>query len=203
MRARTVVRVFSFSSLRMAATAVTYCSGCGASSAEFPGGRGWLVHLGRCHAVEDAAPLLDQSACSSEEDGHSAAPADSSQDARDTEDEVVPAAMDLSTDDIGASSIEDSEFGDCLLGSPTDDALARLYRKYPTMSRGMLDEILQLLRLGPATAASGAKLLQRIDDLPGEILCGCVRISVCASVCLHLFVFYRCFLHARFLFVTP
>ncbi len=61
------------------------------------------------------------------------------------------------------------------LSSPTDIALARMYLKHPNLSRGMMDEIVQLTHLGPATARSGAELFKGIDSLPGELVYGCVR----------------------------
>ena len=76
--------------------------------------------------------------------------------------------MDLAADMAPAAANMKEASAENVLGSATDDALAQMYCNFSTMSRGMLDAIIAATRLGPATAASGAELLARIDALPGS-----------------------------------
>ncbi len=102
-------------------------------------------------------------------DSPSAAPAspEPPSDADDEEHASDAASVDAAADmEPAAASMEEVAPGN-ILGSATDDALAQMYCNFSTMSRGMLDAIIAATRLGPATAASGAELLARIDGLPG------------------------------------
>ena len=91
------------------------------------------------------------------------------------EPEPAPAPMNVDMSDVapmemGSESSEQHSagFDATPLGSRLDAAVADLYRKYPTVSQALLDDVLRLTRLPqPPTVLSAKELLHRVDLLPG------------------------------------
>ncbi len=154
----------------MAAANTEYCR-CGLPSFLFRGRHGFNTHKGSCKKASaagslptqpPAAPLLVAEAEASPE------PAALESDFSDA------APMDLAADvhtEADSDNDTDHQAAGYVLRSATDIALAQMYQKYAGLSRSMLDEIVRLTHLGPATARSGAELLKAVDDLPGLLYC--------------------------------
>ena len=57
-----------------------------------------------------------------------------------------------------------------VLGNATDDEIAKLIKKYPTLTKGILDEVVRIARMEPPESTSGDNLLERIDKLDGTFV---------------------------------
>lgn len=153
---------------------------CGKTMASFKGARGFATHKGKCpfyqhpELHEPAAPPL----AAAEE-----APAADVEDAQSVHevDDDGPEAPQPPPEEA-ALAAEPGPVLDApppLFGSETDAAIARLFCQHPGMTVSMLNEVIRISRLGPATARKAKELLDKIDALPGALcvcwLCACVR----------------------------
>lgn len=133
---------------------------CGRLSTEFRNPRAFATHRGKCKEVGFAIlkPHPDVNL-----DVNEAGAADEfvgGEEDNDGDGDV--AAMDISSDAEPAATTATH-----LLGSPTDDLLAKMYYKHSGMSMSLVHDILQLTRAGPASASTAVAFFQRIDSLHG------------------------------------
>ena len=126
----------------------------------FKNARGFAIHRGLCAEAngEDADMLL---ACSKKK--RRTEPEEEEEPLEgDCADGLM---MDIDTGDASAPDEPVDEMN--YFGSTTDASIAELYFKFPTLSKGMLDDILRITRQGPAVNATADHLLERVDKLPG------------------------------------
>ena len=138
------------------------CRGCGCIVADFETSRGFQIHVGMCRG--GGLPAAAQEAAT-ERETEIASVASASPVA-----EVLGEGEGFFEENLGADDLmeQPERKKPSVFPCPTDEFLAEMYRKYPNMSRGMLNDCITLSKLGPSKLGSSKKLLEAIDKLPGS-----------------------------------
>lgn len=139
------------------------CGNCGRNVSTFESLRGMKVHEGKCK-IRVSVPQLPAQL---HEQGVAG-------DVSPTPDDVRSiGSMPISQEEREEISDMQVTPDDSLFATPTDKFIARMFEKYPGMSKSILDDCIKATQLGPCSAASANDMMKTIDKLPGTLLCLC------------------------------